>query len=120
MEKDIVKGDTLRIQGDISHIREAFETMQLLPDDLLELSRIGRLVNPAEEVHLSELDREPVKLIAGQIAERGVQVDLHPNLPIVYEDRSRLEVHGGRVWVESEWPDQGSTSYFTLPNEQAD
>jgi signal transduction histidine kinase len=78
------------VQGDIKHIYDAAEKMQLLLNDLLELSRIGRVVSPPEKVSLSELAREAVELTAGQIAEGKVQVDIAPDLPVVCGDRPRL------------------------------
>jgi signal transduction histidine kinase len=90
LEKDIIKDDVGRVQGDIKHIYDAAEKMQLLLNDLLELSRIGRVVSPSEKVSLSELAREAVELTAGQIAEGKVQVDIAPDLPVVCGDRPRL------------------------------
>jgi signal transduction histidine kinase len=86
----MAKGDTERIKGDIKHISTAAEQMQNLLSELLELSRIGRLVNPPEEVHLSELAREAVELVTGQIVERRVRVEIAPDLPLVFGDRPRL------------------------------
>ena len=74
MEKDTAKQDTTRVQGDIQRIREAAERMQLLLDDLLELSRIGRLVNPPEEVKHSQLAWEAVELVTGQITDLPIEV----------------------------------------------
>jgi signal transduction histidine kinase len=56
----------------------------------LELSRIGRVVNPLTEVSLSELAQEAVTLVSGQITARGVQVHIASDLPVVVGDRPRL------------------------------
>ncbi len=46
--------------------------MARLLDELLELSRIGRLMNPPEEVSLTDLAQEAVEMVAGRITARGV------------------------------------------------
>lgn len=193
LEKDVAAGNTERMQHDFQQIRDAATKMQNLLDDLLELSRIGRLMNPPQTVAITELVHEAMQLVAGQIEARGVQVNLAPNLPLVSGDRPRLvevfqnlidnavkfmgsqpspridigvrdqagkmvffvqdngsgiaaryhqrifdlferleqntegtgvglalvkrivEVHGGRIRVESDGPGQGSTVCFTLP-----
>lgn len=78
------------MQRDIQHIREAADKMHDLLDDLLELSRIGRLMNAPQTIPLAELVQEAVKLVGGRIAARGVQVDITPDLPTVYGDWPRL------------------------------
>jgi signal transduction histidine kinase len=78
------------LESDVKHIRDATEKMKHLLDDLLELSRVGRLINPPEAVSLAELAEEARVLVGGQIAERGAQINIAPNLPIVFGDRPRL------------------------------
>ncbi len=90
LERDAAAGDSERMARDAAKIKAATESMQRLLDELLQLSRIGRLVNPPEEVELAELAREAVDQVAGQIAERGVEVEIAPDLPAVLGDRSRL------------------------------
>ncbi len=90
LEGDAVRGNTARIKEDIAEISRAVETMARLLDDLLELSRIGRTANPSQEVAVEELAREAAKLVAGQIARRSAQVEILPDLPVVFGDRARL------------------------------
>ena len=64
--------------------------MHRLLDDVLELSRIGRAVNPPEEVKFGELVNEAVELVAGPIKRKGIRVKISPSLPLLYGDHLRL------------------------------
>ena len=90
LKKDAGKGDEKRLEEDIGQITSAANQMQRLLNELLELSRIGRIVNPPEAVPLGELAREAADLVAGQIIRRGVSVKIAPDLPTVVGDRPRL------------------------------
>jgi len=90
LEDDLAQGRPDRLQGDILRIRRAAETMRQLLDDLLELSRIGRVFIPSEELPLAVVARDAVDLVAGPIAARGAVVEVSPDLPVVYGDRRRL------------------------------
>lgn len=90
LEKDVAVGNAERVKKDMEHISTAADKMRRLLDDLLELSRIGRLMNPPEEVSLTDLAEAAVSLVAGQIAARAVEVEIAPGLPVVWGDRVRL------------------------------
>jgi molybdopterin-guanine dinucleotide biosynthesis protein MobB len=90
LQDDLASGDIDRIQSDVNYIRNAVIKMDTLIKNLLELSRIGRQVNPAVVVEFEVVVHEALNLLAGQIAGRGVEVILKPGLPLIYGDRSRL------------------------------
>lgn len=195
LEKDVAAGDAGRIAKDITFIRAAADKMAKLLDDLLEMSRIGRVVGPPERVTFRQLVDDALAAVAGQIAERGVTVTVGDGAATVFGDRMRLaevlqnlldnackfmgdqkaprievgvetrgaevvffvrdngvgidprfhskafnlfekfesktegsgiglalvkrivELHGGRIWVESAGVGQGACFYFTLPGE---
>ena len=76
LEEDLRGGDTGRIDKDMQFMRTAADKMGQLLSELLEMSRIGRMVNPPVEVTFQELVQEVLQAVAGPIAARGVEVQV--------------------------------------------
>jgi signal transduction histidine kinase len=90
LERDALSGDTERLKTDIARIQNATENMKTLLDDLLELSRIGRMMNPPENVPFSDIVRQSLELVGGQLDARHVRVTFAEDLPVVHGDHARL------------------------------
>ncbi len=90
LEEDLQANDPVRIAQDLERIGGAADRMERLLGELLQLSRLGRLVNPPEWVELESLVREAVEHVSGAIASRGVSVVIAPGMPSVRGDRLRL------------------------------
>ena len=90
LEDDLKRDDKDKLQQDVERIYRAAYRMQDLLKDLLELSRVGRLINPYQVVPLDELVKEAIELAQGRLQEHGVRTLIRPDLPSVYGDRKRL------------------------------
>ena len=64
--------------------------MGRLLEDLLELSRTGRIDRPHEDVPFEGVVREARALVEGRLSARGVRVEVESRLPVVRGDRQRL------------------------------
>ncbi|HEX2998556.1 MAG TPA: ATP-binding protein, partial [Anaerolineales bacterium] len=90
LEKDALAGNADKVQVEIQRITQAAEKMRRLLQELLELSRIGRIMNPPQETHLRNLVNDVIKLMESQLQERNIAVEVQDDLPILYGDSQRL------------------------------
>ena len=90
LKEDIIAGNVERLEKDTQRIASAVDKMDRLLTDVLELSRIGRMVNPSETIRFEEIIAEAVEAIRGRLDARGVSVQTQPNLPLVHGDKARL------------------------------
>jgi signal transduction histidine kinase len=90
LEQDALSGNLVRLKGDIQRITDATDKMQMLLNELLELSRVGRLKNESTYFPFAEIAREASELVQGQIMAHGIMVSIDSTLPMVYGDRPRL------------------------------
>jgi len=195
---DARAGNMERLETDIKRIAGAADKMQALLTDVLELSRIGRMVQPSLKFSMTAAAQDASEVLAGTIRAKGVKVTIEPEMPAVFADPHRIrevmqnlienavkymgsqaepqvavgcrfladgrqayfvkdnglgidmkfrdkifglfekldphsegtgiglalakriiELHHGTIWVESAGLEQGSTFYFTLPQQPA-
>jgi signal transduction histidine kinase len=193
LEGHVEAGRMDQFRADSARIVAASERMQRLLDELLRLSRIGRVASPPEDVPLTAVAHETMALASTRLEEKGITLVIAEDLPTVRANRLRVvelvqnlvdnairfmgdsadprieigwrpaedgpvvfvrdtgigidpdyletvfglfdkldpategtgvglalarriaEVHGGRIWIESEGKGRGSTVCFILP-----
>jgi PAS domain S-box-containing protein len=90
VREDVESGDRERLEKDIQRISGAAEKMHALLGDLLELSRVGRLINPPETVRFNDLVSDTVELLHGRIVQNNIQMQVEDDLPVLHVDRRRI------------------------------
>ena len=90
LEKDATDGNFERLKQDIQHISDANLKMQRLLNELLELSRIGRKMNPSETIRFEEIISDAFSRVETHITQGGIQLMVMTDLPVVSGDRARL------------------------------
>jgi signal transduction histidine kinase len=90
LNKDIQENRPDRIQSDFQRISGAADKMDELLSDLLELSRVGRIVNPPQEVALNTLIEDALENLDARIRSKNLTIKVSTDLPIVHGDRLRL------------------------------
>jgi signal transduction histidine kinase len=90
LEQDAIDGNITRLKKDIERITRAAEKMHILLDDLLELSRVGRLINKYERIPFDTIIQDAVLLLEGPLKEKDTKLVINQDLPDVYGDRLRL------------------------------
>jgi signal transduction histidine kinase len=67
LEQDMEQGRAERVAKGMDFIRNAASKMGRLLEDLLEVSRVGRVENPAARVSLADLIQAALSAVAGSI-----------------------------------------------------
>jgi len=90
LDADAKSGNMEKFKGDLQRINEATEKMQRLLNELLELSRIGRIMNPPSNTPFAKIVEDALALTRGRLMAGNIKVDVEKDLPIISGDRPRL------------------------------
>jgi PAS domain S-box-containing protein len=90
LEQDLARSNAERIGKDMHYIHAAADKMGRLLEELLEMSRVGHVVNSMEQVTFRELVEEALGMVAGSIAERRVALLVADEAVTLHGDRPRL------------------------------
>lgn len=94
IERDYANNDPEQFAGDCKKVMGAAEKMQYLLEDLLQLSRIGRVVREPEEFRMDEVLNELENSLAGIINNSNATLDYPNAMPAIYADKNRIR----EVW----------------------
>ena len=90
LREDARKGDMERFDSDLARVVNATDKMQNLLGDLLQLSRIGRVINPMEDVDFDTIVTETLHLALNPLMMEEIRVEVQEDLPKIRCDRVRV------------------------------
>ena len=88
--KDMEAGKYERAREDIKRIEGAADKMTTLLNDLLELSRAGKMMNEPTEVDMNRVVKDTLAQLAGSVNLSQVEVVVQTDLPAVLGDPKRI------------------------------
>jgi PAS domain S-box-containing protein len=90
LRQDLAQGSDVRINADLKRIDEAVDRMDRLLKGTLELSRIGRVADPPQDVNFKEIVREALDQMSLQLQSSKTDILLAESYPVVHVDRLRI------------------------------
>ncbi len=90
LQRDLDSGDRASVAADIDKIARATDNLARQLDELLELSRVGRLVRPPIDIDLGAMVRDVVSMFAESIADREAEVSVADDMPAARGDAGRV------------------------------
>ncbi|RMG02217.1 MAG: response regulator [Planctomycetota bacterium] len=90
LPEDVAEGNMEAFHDDLGRIRRAADTMDRLLDDLLHLSRIGRVVGRIEVIDTRKVVDEVLEILHAQVFANGITVSVAEHLPSIKGDRRRI------------------------------
>ena len=91
LQKDLEENEGEKAANDLKYIAKAATKMDRLLHDTLELSRIGRMMNPPEAVPFGKIVQEALEQTSGELKSANITVSVAENFPTVHVDRMRIE-----------------------------
>lgn len=92
LKQDLDDGHTSGVRSNIQRILNTIDKMHQLLEDLLKLSRLGRVVNPFSVINMDELINDVIEQLHGIISSENCNIQIEPGMPYVYGDKTRVAV----------------------------
>jgi PAS domain S-box-containing protein len=90
IRKDAESGDLARLEADLGRVEKAADRMHRLLDDLLELSRVGRIVDPPALFNSGEAVATALENLDALVRSSGAVVETPKSWPRLRADRTRV------------------------------
>jgi light-regulated signal transduction histidine kinase (bacteriophytochrome) len=90
LQQDIQSNREDAVISDMQKIIDATDRIARQLDELLELSRVGRLVNAPVDIDLGEMVSSVVTMLDDSIAEHEVEIEVVSQMPNVKGDQGRI------------------------------
>ncbi|MFW5725662.1 MAG: sensor histidine kinase, partial [Bacteroidota bacterium] len=90
LREDLSDHNQEQVEEDMLRIESATDKMQQLLEDLLKLSRIGKVVDQNERFSMSLAANEAHELLHGLMREKNCRIDIQQDMPEVEAGKARI------------------------------